>query len=168
MTALQQIRQHMPMKQIYNTSCQSMHSSNPSAPSGYYNITATNGSGVQVYCAMEGTHCGGEEGRTRVNYINMTQAGATCPQELERMSFNGSPYSGEFSSGSGCVCFTTYFYQLPAGACVDKWLDIRRKLLMHFNHNYIQTSVNISQVYFGGLSILHGSPCARNHIFIWT
>ena len=28
---------------------------------------------------MEGTHCGGEGGWTRVIYINVTQAGTTCP-----------------------------------------------------------------------------------------
>ena len=36
MTALQQISQHLPMKQTQSTSCKSIHNSNPSAPSGYY------------------------------------------------------------------------------------------------------------------------------------
>ena len=162
MTALQQIRQHLPMKQIDNTSCQSIHSSNPSAPSGYYNIIATNVSGVQVYCDMEGTHCGGEGGWTRVTYINMTQAGTTCPQGLEQMSFSGSPYCGRFSSGSGCVSAllnTTTSYQQVCGQVAgyqENGPDAFRP--------YIQTSANINQVYFDGLSIFHGSP--RNHI--WT
>ena len=61
-------------------------SSNQSAPSGYYSITTANGSAVQVYCDMEETHCGGEGGWTRVNYINKTQAGAICPLGLEQIS----------------------------------------------------------------------------------
>ena len=134
MTALQQIRQHLPMKQIDNTSCQSIHSSNPSAPSGYYNIIATNVSGVQVYCDMEGTHCGGEGGWTRVTYINMTQAGTTCPQGLEQMSFSGSPYCGRFSSGSGCVSALLNTIPPATSRCVDEWLDTRRMVLMHFDH----------------------------------
>ena len=48
----------------------------------------------------------------------------------------------------GAVCLQ--YYILPSGTsrCVDKWLDIRRNVLMH-----IRTSANINQVYFDGLSI---------------
>ena len=80
--ALKQIKQSPPL----HSSCKSILDDYPSAPSGYYNINSTNGSAVQVYCDMEGTHCGGEGGWTRVAYVNMTQAGATCPQGLEQMS----------------------------------------------------------------------------------
>ena len=162
MTALQQIRNRLPLKQTQSTSCKSIHNSNQSAPSGYYNITTANGSVAQVYCDMEGTHCGGEGGWTRVTYINMTQAGATCPQGLEQMSFNGSPYCGRFSPGSGCVSallHTTISYQQVCGRVAG----YQEKSPDAFQP-YIQTSANISQVYFDGLSILHGSP--RNHI--WT
>ena len=131
MTALQQIAQQtLSMKQLQGPSCQSIYSSNPSAPSGYYSITTANGSVAQVYCDMEGSNCGGEGGWTRVTYINMTQAGTTCPQGLEQMSFNGSPYCGRFSSGSSCVSAilnTTISYQ-------HEWLDIRKYLLIQFNH----------------------------------
>ena len=80
--ALEQIKQNLPL----HSSCQSILDNCPSASSGYYSINSTNGSAVQVYCDMEGTHCGGEGGWTRVAYVNMTQAGATCPQGLEQMS----------------------------------------------------------------------------------
>ena len=120
MTALQQIAQQtQSMKQLQGTSCQSIHSTNPSAPSGYYSITTANGSVAQVYCDMEGTHCGGEGGWTRVTYINMTQAGATYPQGLEQMSLTDrSLYCGWFSPGSGCVSailHTTISYQQVCG-----------------------------------------------------
>ena len=65
-----------------NSSCQEILYCFPSAPSGYYQITAPNGSLVQVYCDMEGTNCGGEGGWTRVAYVNMSQSGGTCPQGL--------------------------------------------------------------------------------------
>ena len=162
MTALQQIRNRLPTKQIQSTSCKSIHNSNQLAPSGYYQIQTANGSVAQVYCDMEGTHCGGEGGWTRVIYINMTQAGATCPQGLEQMSFNGSLYCGRFSSGPGCVSAllnTTISYQQVCGQVAgyqENGPDAFRQ--------YIQTSTNINQLYFDGLSILHGSP--RNHV--WT
>ena len=54
-----------------NRSCQEILHCFPSAPSGYYQITAPNGSLVQVYCDMEGTNCGGEGGWMRVAYVNM-------------------------------------------------------------------------------------------------
>ena len=44
MTALQQIKQHLPMKQIHETSCKIIHTTNPLAPSGYYQIQNATGS----------------------------------------------------------------------------------------------------------------------------
>ena len=80
------------------------------------------------------------------------------------MSFNGSPYCGRFSSGSGCVSAllnTTTSYQQVCGRVAgyqEHGPDAFRP--------YIENSANINQVYFDGLSILHGNP--RNHIWIYT
>ena len=65
---LQQVKQHIRDRftTSNHSSCKSILDDNPSAPSGYYYITSPNGSAVQVYCDMEGTHCGGEGGWTRV------------------------------------------------------------------------------------------------------
>ena len=74
--SLQQVKQRIEA-QSRNSSCQEIHNLFPSAPSGYYEITSTNCSIVQVYCDMEGTNCGGQGGWTRVVYV---QAGPTsCP-----------------------------------------------------------------------------------------
>ena len=51
----------------------------PTAPSGYYNIRLSNGSQVEVYCDMEGSHCDGEGGWTRVAFVNMSEPGSSCP-----------------------------------------------------------------------------------------
>ena len=79
------------------------------------------------------------------------------------MSFNGSSYCGRFSPGSGCVSailhITINYWQV-----CGRVARYQEKSLDAFQP-YVQTSVNISQVYFDGLSILHSSqPC--NHI--WT
>ena len=111
---------------------------------------------------MEGTHCGGEEGWTRVAYNDMTQAGTTCPQGLEQMSFNRSPYCGRFSSGLGCVSAllnTTISYQQVCGRVAGYQKEAPDAFQYYITHN-----VDINQPYFDGLAIMHGSP--RNHI--WT
>ena len=69
-------------------SCKDILNASPSSSSGYYNITINNGSIVQVYCDMEGTHCGGEGGWTRVAFVNMSEPGATCPQGLVERNFS--------------------------------------------------------------------------------
>ena len=56
------------------------------------------------------------------------------------------------------VCLHYSILPSATSRCVDEWLNIRRKLTMHFNHNYIQISAYISQVYFDGLSILMAVP----------
>ena len=111
------LRQQLP---VQNASCihVSILNGNPSAPSGYYYITTTNGSCVEVYCDMEGTNCGGEGSWTRVAHVNMTQPGASCPHGLEQQSFNENEYCGRFSSGEGCVLAainTSFSYQQVCG-----------------------------------------------------
>ena len=52
------------------TSCTHLHEVYSTVPSGYYNITLSNSSQVEVYCDMEGSHCDGEGGWTRVEFVN--------------------------------------------------------------------------------------------------
>ena len=160
MKALQQVEEQLPK----HSSCKSIHNANPSAASGYYQINATNGSLVQVYCDMEGTNCGGEGGWTRVTFINMTKPGATCPQGLEQTMFDGATYCGRFSSGSGCV-----------SAVVDNIISYRQVCGRVLGYDqggpdafylYIQNNANINQVYFDGLAIMRGDP--RRHIWTYT
>ena len=82
-----------------NISCQEILQRFPSALSGYYQITAPNGSLVQVYCDMEGTSCGGEGGWTRVVYVNMSQSGAICPQGLTQRTLLGLTLCGRMNGG---------------------------------------------------------------------
>ena len=73
--------------QVYNNSRLQIHQVYPSATSGYYNITLTDGSIVTVYCNMEGINCD-EKGRwTRVAYLNMTEPGTTCPSGLTQTGY---------------------------------------------------------------------------------
>ena len=168
MEALQQAKEQLPKQpslMINDSSCKSIRNSNPSAPSGFYQITSTNGSLVQVYCDMEGTNCGGEGGWTRVAFVNMTKPGATCPQGLDQKMFDGSSYCGRFvNSSAGCV-----------SAVVDNIISYQKVCgrVLGYQQNgpnafrsYINFNANISGVYFDGLAIMSFNP--RRHIWTYT
>ena len=168
MDALQQVKEKLPKQpslMVNNSSCKSIRNCNPSAPSGFYQITSTNGSLVQVYCDMEGANCGGEGGWTRVAFVNMTKPGATCPQGLDQEMFDGSSYCGRFASSSaGCV-----------SAVVDNIISYQKvcgSVLGYQQHGpdafrpYTNFNANISGVYFDGLAIMSGNP--RRHIWSYT
>ena len=94
-----------------NRSCQEIFYCFPSAPSGYYQIHAPNGSLVQVYCDMEGTNCGGEGGWMRVAFVNMSQSGTTCPQGLTQKVLSGLTLCGRSDTSVGS-CQSTFFSSL--------------------------------------------------------
>ena len=100
---------------------------NPNSPSGYYSITTSNGSKVQVYCDMEGENCGGEGGWMRVAYVDMTQSGSQCPQGLNQVALQGSNYCGRFlSSYGGCVStiFEDVQCNIYTSVWKSKWLSV--------------------------------------------
>ena len=96
--------------QFYNYSCLQIHQVYPSATSGYYNITLTNGNIATVYCDMEGMNCDEEGGWTRVAYLNMTEPGATCPSGLTQTGYININHDVCGRSGAGCnsTIFSTY------------------------------------------------------------
>ena len=112
-TTLQHIKQQLPSSQCSlanKRSCKEVLQYCPSVSSGYYHITALNGSQVQVYCDMNGTNCGGEGGWMRVAYVNMSESGTTCPGGLAQQTYSGLTLcSRSTSSGDGCqgVVFST-------------------------------------------------------------
>ena len=90
-----------------NRSCQEILYCFPSSSSGYYQIHATNGSLVDVYCNMEGTNCGNITGWTRVAYLDMTQPNATCPPPLVRNTTSGLILYQRNKSGCDRVLYST-------------------------------------------------------------
>ena len=145
-----------------NRSCQDILHCFPSAPSGYYQITAPKGSLVPVYCDMEGTNCGGEGGWTRVAYVNMSQSGATCPQGLTQRTLSGLTLCGRNSAGCQSTVFSTLglSYSQVCGQLRGYQFggpDAFR--------SYYDSSVTIDGTYVDGASITYGSA-PRKHI--WT
>ena len=155
-----------------NRSCQEILHCFSSAPSGYYQITALNGSLVQVYCDMEGTNCGGEGGWTRVAYVNMSQSGATCPQGLTQRTLSGLTLCGRLDGdfkvttpyGGGCQSTVLSTLGLSYSQVCGQLRGYQLGTPDAFRPSYLLTSYNNS-VYVDGVSITYGSA-PRKHI--WT
>ena len=155
-----------------NISCQRILHCFPSAPSGYYQITAPNGSLVPVYCDMEGTNCGGEGGWTRVAYVNMSQSGATCPQGLTSRNISGLTLCGRMdgdftvTTPGGGGCQSTVFSTLGLSySRVCGQLRGYQYIGPDGFHPYYVTTASIDDVYVDGASITYGNA-PRKHI--WT
>ena len=147
-----------------NRSCQEILYCFPSAPSGYYQITAPNGSLVQVYCDMEGTNCGGEGGWMRVAYVNMSQSGATCPQGLTQRTLSGLTLCGRNSAGCQSTVFSTL--GLNYSQVCGQVRGYQFYSPSAFDPYYANSAfVTIDDVYVDGASITYSSA-PRKHI--WT
>ena len=142
-----------------NRSCQEILYCFPSSSSGYYQIHATNGSLVDVYCNMEGTNCGNITGWTRVAYLNMTQPHATCPPPLVmRNTTAGLTLCHSSKSGCNSVLYSTLdlSYSQVCGRVRGYQLG-RTNGFGPFSFN--------SSIDFDGVTITY-DPSTRNHI--WT
>ena len=158
--SLQQVEQRVPNTHFGNcSSCKSIYEADPSSLSGYYSIVNCS----LVYCDMEGTNCGGEGGWTRVAYIDMAQAGATCPVGLNQRSFNNRSYCGN-TGPPGCIgtMFPTLVEYSRVCGQVRGYLY---RTLSAFSRYNFDPSLTIDDTYFNGLSITYGSV-PRKHI--WT
>ena len=151
------------------TSCSHVLQLNSSSPSGHYWIRSSNGSAVCVYCDMTRS-CGGVTGGwMRVASLDMRDNSSQCPNGLRlgiprnctpelRLCEIGmnSPY-GNCSSNSYtshglqysqvCGMIRAYQYRTP-----DAFTS---KTQLYINSNYVD-----------GVSLTHGVPPLRKHI--WT
>ena len=147
-----------------NRTCQEILHCFPSAPSGYYQIHAANGSAVQVYCDMVGTNCGGEGGWTRVAYVNMTEPGAICPQGLTQKNFSGLTLCGR-NITTGCQSTVFNTFDLHYSQVCGQLRGFQFGVPDAFGQFIVNTALTIDDQYVDGASITYGNH-PRNHI--WT
>ena len=154
--------------QVYNYSCPQIHQVYSSATSGYYNIILTNGSIVTVYCDMEGINCDEEGGWTRVDYLNMTEPGSTCPSGLTQTRYNNLDHHvcGRFNPSSG-GCGSTFFsiYSLNYTKVCGRVRGYQYHTPDAFQLISTNSTNSIESYYVDGVSITYGSN-PRQHI--WT
>ena len=146
-----------------NRSCQEILHCFPSAPSGHYQITGSNGSLPQVYCDMEGTNCGGEGGWTRVAYVNMSQSGTNCPHGLTQRNFTGKNYCGRNITGCQSTVFPTH--GLSYSRVCGRLRGYQFGGTDAFNASIVEKYTSVDSNYVDGVSITYGKN-PRTHL--WT
>ena len=127
-------------------------------PSGYYWVTASNGSAVRVYCEMT-TSCG-DGGWMRVASLDFSNTSTSCPSDLLEHVDSGIRTCGIESSEAACpsVMFSTSGVEYTK-VC-GKILAYQFSSTDSFNAG----SDDIEGTYTDGVSLTYGDT--RNHI--WT
>ena len=141
---------------IYS-SCSHILAHDPTAPSGYYNITLSNGTTTTVYCDMD-LNCNGVRGWMRVGYLNMTDPNEQCPPGFKLYEENGVRACGRYTSG--CVSVTYPSHDISYSQVCGRINGYQKGSPgAIFNQQ-----LGIDSPYVDGVSITRGYP--RQHI--WT
>ena len=125
--------------------------------SGYYQIQATNGSLVQVYCDMEGTNCGGEGGWTRVAYLNVTDTSGQCPTNFSIEMINETSKDHE-----GCVALPSDTYEITYSQVCGYARGYSFFSPDAFGFANRDPNEPLSGNYVDGVSITYGTPFIDN------
>ena len=135
-------------------------------PSGYYWIRSSNGTAVQVYCDMDKVcGCNSTGGWTRVAYLNMKDPNQQCPSAWTLQTRSSEPrrLCRMTGSGLGCESATYSTFGMNYSHVCGRVTGYQYATTDAFHHLASQT---IEGYYVDGVSLTHGSPGARQHI--WT
>ena len=147
------------------TSCKAIYECNPTAPSGYYWVRNVTGSTVQVFCLMNTTNCGNITGGwMRAAYINMTDPGNTCPENLTYTAINSTRMCRSSHTSAGCTSVTFPTHMTPYTKVCGRARGYQYASLDGFRNLQFRNQTTVEGYYVEGLSVTHGRP--RNHI--WT
>ena len=154
----------------FNTSCARLHEVYPTASSGYYNITLS-GSQVEVYCDMEGSHCDGEGGWTRVAFVNMSEPGSSCPPGLVQYDniFNTSLCWINNGTLYYELCNSTFFstYGLKYSKVCGQVRGYQYGYPIGLNRYITNTKGVYSQIKIWGITLTYGKN-PRKHIWSYA
>ena len=149
-------------------SCYHIFTCNPQGQSGMYWIRngPTAGEGAhQFFCELEEERCG-LKGLMRVSHINMSEPCSTCPPPLAQYWANGIKVCGPVVSGScDSILFPVYGaeYNYVCGRAVGYSFYAPRGFYYGRYEGY-----SLERSYLSGLSITHGTPGERNHIWSYA
>ena len=128
-----------------------------SCPSGYYWIRSSNGSAVQVYCDMDRVcGCNNSGGWTRVAFLNMTNPDQQCPGAWRLL--NGRLCGG---NNLGCVSAMYNTYGIHYSHVCGRVRGYQFQATSAFH----TLNSSIDSYYLSGVSLTHGPPGARQHIW---
>ena len=135
-------------------------------PSGFYWVRSSNGTAVQVYCDVDRVcGCNSTGGWTRVAYLNMTDPSQDCPSAWTQRSSSSEPrrLCGMTRSDHGCESVTYSTSGMNYSHVCGKVIAYQHSTTDAFHHLASQT---LEGYYVDGVSLTHGSPGSRQHI--WT
>ena len=145
------------------TSYKKLYQCNPALPSGYYNIVTPQGV-ERVYCEMNTTNCGNITGGwMRAAYIDMTDPGNTCPENLTYTVQSSTRMCRSSHTSAGCTSVTFPTHMTPYTKVCGRARGYQYASPDSFLHT-LHGQTSIEGYYVDGLSVTHGGP--RNHI--WT
>ena len=133
-------------------------------PSGYYWVRSSNGTAVQVYCDMDRVcGCNSTGGWTRVAYLNMTDPSQQCPSPWTLQTRSSEPrrLCGKSSNGLGCDSVTYNTFGINYSHVCGRVTGYQ-----YYSTDAFGASQSIEGYYVDGVSLTHGSPGSRQHI--WT
>ena len=139
-----------------------------SCPSGYYWIRSSNGSAVQLYCDMDRVcGCRGTGGGwTRVAFLNMTDPSQQCPGAWTLRTRNSKPkrLCGRGRSGASCLSVIYNTYGMNYSRVCGRVIGYEDTSPSAFSQNSNRQR-SIDSIYLDGVSVTHGPPGARQHIW---
>ena len=131
-------------------------------PSGYYWVTASNGSAVRVYCDMT-LSCGGVTGGwMRVAELDMTDSSHQCPSGLRQRTDSGKRTCRIDSTRNICSSVVFPINDRIYSQVCGKIIAYQFASPDAFSHR--GNVITIDENYVDGISLTHGNP--RHHI--WT
>ena len=132
----------------------------PSSASGYYWVTASNGSAVRVYCDMTRS-CGNITGGwARVAELDMTNSSHQCPSGLTQHNDSNIRTCRRMESSGGCssvMINIPYSYFRVCGRVIAYQVGTTNAFALRSN-------TTLEDDYVDGVSLTHGEP--RQHV--WT
>ena len=147
------------------TSCKGLYHCNPALPSGYYNIRTPQGV-ESVYCEKNTTNCGNITGGwMRVAYIDMTDPGNTCPENLTYTIVKSTRMCARSHTDSqGCSSVTFPTHGVPYTKVCGRARGYQYYGTEGFYNYHHAGQTSLNDAYVSGLSVTSGS--LQNHI--WT
>jgi len=147
-------------------SCSEIAELHPGLPSRYYWLRSRNGTAVQVFCDMDRVcGCNIAGGWTHVANLNMSDPSQECPGDwiLQTRSSELRRLCGRGSSGAGCLSavYSTYSisYSHVCGRVIGYQYGSPDGFGQHLGPQTIEGP------YMDGVSLTHGPPGARQHIW---
>ena len=137
-----------------------------SCSSGYYWVRSSNGTAVQVYCDTQRVcGCSNTAGWTRVASLNTSDPSQQCPGEWILQTYSSEPrrLCGRGSSGVGCLSAVYSTYGISYNHVCGRVIGYGYYNVDGFGQ--YAGPQTIEGPYVDGVSLTHGSPGARQHIW---